>query len=124
MFCFNHQKEAVAICKHCGKCLCHECVTMVDGGAACSEVCEQKVQEYMAYIELSKQGILKVSSTFKRTAAFLFILGTLFIFMGVGPFLYTGDVYSLFLSLMGLPFILAGYHNLKSAKQIKTNEKA
>jgi hypothetical protein len=41
MHCFNHAEEhAVAVCKSCGRGLCHDCTTEVEKAQACKGRCE------------------------------------------------------------------------------------
>jgi hypothetical protein len=47
MKCFNHHaQDAVAICQHCGKALCNECLVETEEGIACHGRCERRVGEF------------------------------------------------------------------------------
>ena len=66
MHCFTHQnKEAVAICRACGKGLCPECGVNTGRGLGCHGQCEQEVRDYVELIDLSiklhKQSVGSVS---------------------------------------------------------------
>ena len=46
MKCFNHHEiDAVAVCRHCGKALCTECVVETEHGICCAGRCERHVGE-------------------------------------------------------------------------------
>lgn len=124
MQCYNHELNAVAQCKHCLKCLCKDCVVLVNGVSSCKGHCETKNREYENYVELAKQSIGKVSSTQKRAAIFCLVLGGLFVVIGLIPLVLKGSFDSIILSVIGLPFLLGAYFNLKSAREIRSDENA
>ena len=44
MKCFNHRElDAIAVCKHCGKAVCSQCLADTGEGVACRGLCENKV---------------------------------------------------------------------------------
>jgi hypothetical protein len=44
MNCFNHRdRQAIAICKACGKGLCPDCIIEISGSVACKDICEKRV---------------------------------------------------------------------------------
>lgn len=52
MKCFNHaDADAVGICKHCMRGLCHACASERSTGLACAGRCESKVDEIGALID-------------------------------------------------------------------------
>jgi hypothetical protein len=56
MRCFYHpQIEAVGICKHCQRGICHECASERDGGLACRGRCEASVDAVTALIRRNVQ---------------------------------------------------------------------
>lgn len=55
MRCHRHgDREAVAICKHCMKALCPECVVEASGATACSDACAREIA--VAHAVLRRSG--------------------------------------------------------------------
>ena len=47
MKCFNHhEKDAVAVCRHCGKALCPDCTVESEHGVSCSGRCERHMGDF------------------------------------------------------------------------------
>jgi hypothetical protein len=66
MRCFtHHDKDAVAICRACGKGLCPECGADLGRGLACRGHCEQEARDYAELVDRSiqihKRGVGAVS---------------------------------------------------------------
>jgi len=52
MKCFYHRdREAVGLCKSCGKGLCGDCQTDLGQGLACKDRCEDRVRSLLALID-------------------------------------------------------------------------
>jgi hypothetical protein len=51
MRCFYHEKEAVGICKSCGKGVCQDCAIDFKKGLACRGHCEESVQHIIQQIK-------------------------------------------------------------------------
>jgi len=63
MDCFNHiDVAAVGVCKACGKALCADCVTEVEGGIVCRDSCESKLSAAPAQMVFAYRGVRKTSS--------------------------------------------------------------
>lgn len=77
MMCFNHHsKNSVGICKHCGRGLCVDCVSPVQGSVACKGRCEDHVMRLDQFI--NKTVLSKYNTTFVGNA----LVGLLMIFLG------------------------------------------
>ena len=86
MKCYNHEdREAVAICAHCGKALCRECVTTaMESRLVCSEYCAGRVAADLEIIAAGRNKNLRQS---KAGAYFFFVVGCVFAIAGVYNFL-------------------------------------
>ncbi|MCX4030519.1 hypothetical protein H0A36_26965 [Endozoicomonas sp. SM1973] len=94
MKCFNHEVDAVGICKHCQRALCKDCCQDLEFGLACKGIHETNVEMLNSLIENNKRAY---ESQPKAT-----IFGPLFyVFMGL-VFSYYGYQKG----LDSLPFIL------------------
>jgi hypothetical protein len=63
MRCFYHRdKEAVGICKSCGKGVCAECAVDLDKGLACRSRCEESTRSIIALIDRNIQLAAAVPS--------------------------------------------------------------
>ena len=73
MRCFFHgDAEAVAVCKSCGRAICHDCSAEVGTSIGCRNRCESDVEALNAIIARSKKVYRDTSSVFRRNA-FVFI---------------------------------------------------
>lgn len=84
MRCFNHpDSEAVAICKHCGRGICRDCVIDTGCGLACSPACEEEVKSVHVMISRSKKMYPIAAKNQSRTAIWLVLTAALFIALGL-----------------------------------------
>jgi len=118
MRCFYHQdREAVGVCKSCGKGLCPECAVDLGKGLACRGRCEADAQaviqlieqnvRHMDVVERALQGRRSVlqqsSSTRYATGLFLAVAGAIFTI--------TGSVEELpFAFALGIAFLIFGVY--------------
>lgn len=84
MKCFNHkERDAVAICKYCGKGLCEECAVQIDDVISCKGKCEEKVRKQNELIDTSEKLTIKtkknVTQSYYGSAFLAFIVGVFFI---------------------------------------------
>jgi hypothetical protein len=84
MRCFFHgDAEAVAVCKSCGRAICHDCSAEVGTAIGCRNRCESDVEALNAIIERSKTVYRKTSGVYWRTAWMFIGIGVLIGFGGV-----------------------------------------
>ena len=123
MKCFNHsQSDGVAICKSCGRALCHDCCAEVGNGSACKSRCEADVADLNVIIKRSKSAYQKTGGAYRRNGVAMLVLGFVFLVVGTLP-VVTGHGYgTIFLAAMGLLFIIWSYFSFVSAKQISNIE--
>src|SRR5262249_54137422 len=57
MKCFNHREaDALAVCKHCCRALCHECVAEIQGAVSCRGDCEKHVAAFVRWsVQVSRR---------------------------------------------------------------------
>ena len=80
MRCFRHsQSEAVAICKHCSKGVCPECVDDTGFGVVCSPQCKEEVLSLRAMVERNRRSFSLASKSQTRHAALLSLFGVAFV---------------------------------------------
>ncbi len=92
MKCFNHRElDAIAVCKHCGRALCPNCIAEVELAAACKERCETEVAAILDAHHRGKTAYQKVAVTTVRTAVFLGLLGFPFTILGAFGWEKAGD---------------------------------
>ena len=105
MKCFNHpDTDAVAICKSCGRAVCHECALPSDVGIACQKSCAQ-VLSNKASLNSKQASHLKNLKRMNFLASFFSIgMGILFIYFSSQGF---GLVYD-FIYLLGIGFTVYG----------------
>ena len=110
MKCFNHNdKDAIAVCRSCGKGLCSECLVDTGNGIACKGKCEKTVKLIM-------DGINEIE---KETSPLIIALSVAFIFIGaMGVIGYIADrskyglSYGIGFLLLGIITYLLSYYNL------------
>ncbi len=77
MHCYNHpEKDAVGICKSCGRAICHNCTTEVEKAIACKERCESDVAAMLSI----NRNALQYAKSAKQAR---YLVPTLFIVVGV-----------------------------------------
>lgn len=123
MKCFNHsQSDGVAVCKSCGRSLCHECYTEIGTGSACKSRCEADVEDLNIIIKRSKSAYQKTGGAYRRNGIVMLVLGLVFFFIGIIPVITGRGYATIFLAIMGLLFVIWSYFSFVSAKQITNIE--
>jgi len=103
MKCFNHRElEAIAVCKHCGRALCPNCIAEVELLAACKGRCEVEVLAIVDAHQRGKTAYQNVAATTVKTAVFLGVLGLPFTILGAFSWGKGGG----FMLIMGLTFMV------------------
>ena len=110
MNCFNHSGvQGVAICRSCGRALCHECIVEVGKSTACHERCEAAVAKQNEIIERNSTVYPKTANTFLRTGVFTILLGVCFSWLGIEPIRRgSTDSANFVFAALGLLFVLWG----------------
>ncbi len=98
MNCFEHpQKPAVGTCTHCGRGLCKECTTVIEGQLSCRGQCQNEVirkRELMAKSERAADERAVVYGTsgkiYQQAFASTAFFGLLFV-IGGAVFIYDDD---------------------------------
>lgn len=123
MKCFNHSlTDGVAVCKSCGRALCHDCCAEVGTGSACKNRCETDVEDLNIIIKRSKSAYQKTGGTYRRSGIAMLIMGLLFLAVGILPVI-TGRGYgTITFAVLGLFFLFLSYSSFLSAKQISKIE--
>lgn len=110
MKCFNHTSiDAVALCKSCGKSICHDCLEEIENGIACKGTCVQRAIEINEMTDKTIKMMPSTENIMKSTGSFA---GPLF-------FLASGTIFSVvglkeldFIFYLGVVFLLYGIYNL------------
>jgi hypothetical protein len=92
MKCYNHSEfDGVAICRNCGKCVCHECAVDTGNGITCKGRCEEELRSTLALIENNKKTYATMKPRSHIYPLFLILIGLLFAITGHSPFIiYAG----------------------------------
>lgn len=77
MKCFNHaDRDAVGICKSCGKGICHECLVEIPDGIACkTESCESRVRLCNKWLDINASLLSKSNQNLNRQGMFMLLNG-------------------------------------------------
>ena len=121
MRCFTHSDvEAVALCKACGRGLCHSCVATVGRSCACLNRCESDVSAQSDIIQRGRTAYQKTASVYFRNGIFVVLMGVAFCILGFSEsshgHLSTAD--TVFFSL-GVLFIGMGVSSFVSARRFR-----
>lgn len=73
-------------------------------------------------LERSKTAYQKTGKAYKRSALATFIMGSIFLFVGVIPMFTGSETKTLFLAVLGGVFILWSFFSYTSGKQIEKVE--
>ncbi|MGB7815740.1 MAG: hypothetical protein WBL28_05250 [Methylotenera sp.] len=119
MRCFNHQIDAIGICKHCQRALCHDCCTDLGDGLACKEVHEEEVKHLNSLIQNSKRAYTSAPKASLFGPVFNIFMGLVFVYFGFKKGLDS------FLFILGAGFVIYGVaaliYNTKYFKKVTTN---
>lgn len=87
MKCFNHDtSEAVAVCKNCGKALCHACAAEVGRVIACANNCEQEVRALNDLLARNRAASQKTSGAYYKNAVVFALLALVLIYLAVDAY--------------------------------------
>lgn len=101
MKCYNHStKEAVGVCKQCGRAICHDCIAREVRSIACKERCEQHVERLDGFLERS------VFKPFNATFVGSLIVSIMLIFLGYIISIYDPEQMLLSWGMWGIGFLL------------------
>lgn len=122
MKCFYHPNvDAVAVCKSCGRALCHDCSADVSPGIACKGKCEEGVATLNKIIQYDKTQIASFyqvqAKIYKACTFFLIFSGITFFVVGIIPVLEWKDPILGFAVVLGVTFFIFSYYMNKTAKQ-------
>jgi len=105
MKCFNHpEREGVAICKACGKAICHDCAQESKGGIACQQSCINSLSKRDELYSKQTAHLRNLQRMNFLSSLFSIGMGILFIYFSSQGF---GLVYD-FIFLLGLGFTVYG----------------
>ena len=125
MKCYNHPaRDGVAICKACGKAICHECALESEGGIACQQSCLNSLSNKTKYYSKQTAHLNNLKRINILGSFFSIGMGTLFIYFSSQGF---GLVYD-FIFLLGVGFIIYGFVaqfvNMFIVKKTRNNRKS
>ena len=105
MKCYNHSgREAVAVCRACGKAVCQECGLETGNGIACRQICTAILAEKTEYYSRQAAHLKNLKRLNFLGSLFSIGMGLLFIYFS---FMGYGVVYDLIL-LIGSGFTVYG----------------
>jgi hypothetical protein len=127
MNCFQHpQKSAVGHCTYCGRGLCQDCTTVVEGKLSCRGPCQQEVaraRRILAETEASagqRKTIYETSSSvYHRAFVFSAAFGLLGIVCGAILLLGGADIAGAVLIGLGVIFLVHGIGMGRAGKKFK-----
>jgi len=115
MRCFYHgDVEGVAICKSCGRAICHDCCADVATSAACRNRCEPDVEGLNDLVNRNKAVYNRTGGVYIRSGLFILVLGLAFTGIGVAFHRNGGPDYFFF--IMGPLFMLYGVSQFFNAR--------
>lgn len=125
MKCFYCEKEAVAICRYCGKALCRECGDFIKG-AVCKDSNECKeIQELEITIrEFNKKELPKYKKVMNSNKTIIQSSGIVLLILGM--VLFFGGFFlaakNILLMIMGIVFFIAGGVDIIISKNYKSDK--
>jgi hypothetical protein len=127
MNCFQHSnKPAIGHCTYCGRGLCHECATVVEGKLSCRGECQQQIARERHVLTQSETSLAQrktiyqtSSHIYHRQFAFLsafgiglLVFGTIFMLGGL-------PVPGAIIAGMGAIFLVNGIGMARASKKFK-----
>ncbi|MBK3518481.1 hypothetical protein [Carboxylicivirga marina] len=104
----------MSICKNCNKGLCHECLTEIENGIACTATCIDEVKLVNSLINRNKDSYKTASSAHQRNAYIYVSIGLVFLVWG-----YLLDGFFGFLTIMGVIFVIGAIFSFNNANKYK-----
>ena len=105
MKCYNHpERNGIAICKACGKAVCHECARESQNGIACQQSCINTLSKKKKLYSLQAAHLKNLKRMNLLASFFSIGMGILFIYFSSQGF---GLVYD-FIFLLGVGFTVYG----------------
>ena len=105
MKCYNHpERDGIAICKACGKAVCHECAQESENGITCQQSCINRLSEKKSLYSLQTAHLKNLKRMNLLGSFFSIGMGLLFIYFSSQGF---GLVYD-FIFLLGAGFTVYG----------------
>ena len=105
MKCYNHpERDGIAICKACGKAVCHECAQESENGITCQQSCNNRLSEKKSLYSLQTAHLKNLKRMNLLGSFFSIGMGLLFIYFSSQGF---GLVYD-FIFLLGVGFTVYG----------------
>lgn len=122
MKCFNHRElDAIAVCKHCGKALCSQCLPEIREIAACKGRCEAAVSIAMSDEELRRRNLDMQTRIWNGLSRFNYALG--FVMGGFGAYDFVVSLGprsgALMLIALGFALCLSAYGFQRYAQELK-----
>ena len=126
MKCFNHaDRDAVGICKSCGKGICHECLVEIPDAIACkTERCERRSRLCVQIVDSNPAIVNQANKQLKRQSLALLLIGSLFAGLGLLLLIHNPDswIMDLLLLVMGALFITHGAQMARRKNQYPAAE--
>lgn len=117
MKCFNHDVDAVAICKNCNKALCHPCAVDVGNGLACVGACEQEVRALNELIRRNLTSAQKTGYAYQRNAVVCGLIALVFAYLSIDAY-QTGRTPLLVVTAgSAVIFFMAAFFNYSAAQK-------
>jgi hypothetical protein len=83
MKCYYHPNgDAVAVCKHCGRGLCHDCASEVGSGIACKGWCENEVRTLTESNRITQETLRDTKASFSTLPVSLLVMGGALVVVG------------------------------------------
>ena len=118
MKCFNHDtSDAVAVCKNCGKALCHLCAVDVGNGIACVSACEQEVRALNALIGRNRAASKKTSSAYYKNAVVFLLLALVLLYLAVDAYKTERTPVLVVTGGTAIVFLLAAFFNYSTGQK-------
>ena len=127
MNCFQHsQKSAVGHCTYCGRGLCQECATVVEGKLSCRGSCQEEIARERRLIVQSESSLnqRKViyetsSGVYQRSFAFSAAFGLAMLGFGVFLIIEQIEIPGVILTVLGIVFLFHGLGMARAGKKFK-----
>ncbi|HPB67629.1 MAG TPA: hypothetical protein PLT76_05815 [Candidatus Omnitrophota bacterium] len=87
MKCYHHHdKDAVAVCRACGRALCPACVADLGRGMACKDRCEKDVNALITSFDNNRMSCEMINPRLLVRPALLAVVGAIFAYYGYSTY--------------------------------------
>ena len=108
---FNHaDRDAVGICKSCGKGICHDCLVEIPDGIACkAERCESRARLCNLWFDINASLLSKGNQSINQQGMFMVLSGVFIVAVSALFCVHDSRAWIIFFPMLGMGGLMLGF---------------